>query len=448
MKTNSENIANKEIFVLDRPTGGCYLYAPLNKKLIIANNDAACIVAGYCSGKSYSPGSKEQDLIDAFIKEGVIGDHTPDLPLRPESFKFCPHEVTLFLTSRCNLNCRYCYADADSKSVDMPWNVAKAAIDFAAHNAGLLGNKSFAVGFHGGGEPMITWNMLVECCNYAKFLSDQKGLDVELFAATNGVLSPDKCEYITCTFNTVNVSLDGPADIHNYNRTMKNGDGSYKTVRETLKYFDNVGFHYGIRATVTAKTVSHMEESVDHICSTFRPAYLHVEPSWFCGRCFNTHELPPDDDDFVDHFLRAKAKGEEYGISVHYSGARLDVLSSTFCGAPGDSFAVLPEGIVTSCYEITDLSDPRAHTFHYGQYDSQAGSFCFDQDRIDTLQRLSVENLPFCESCFCRWHCAGDCIAKAFNKSGSIDHNGTERCNINRKLLFAALADIAEKSDD
>jgi uncharacterized protein len=133
--------------------------------------------------------------------------------------------------------------------------------------------------------------------------------------------------------------------------------------------------------------------------------------------------------------------GAAYGRDIHYSGARLDVLTCKFCGAPGDSFTVLPEGIVTSCYEITEMTDPRAAIFHYGKYDPETKTFQFNQERIEALKKLSVENLPFCDDCFCRWHCAGDCIAKAF-KINIEQHQGTERCTINRGVLSAELADL------
>jgi uncharacterized protein len=328
----------------------------------------------------------------------------------------------------------------------MPWAVAETGIDLVANNAGVLGHDTFAVGFHGGGEPTVAWSLLVDCCEYAGSVADRKGLKVELFAATNGVLDRAKREYIARTFKTVNISLDGPEDIQNYNRPQQNGHGSYRAIHDTLSFFDKVGFHYGIRSTVLGRNVARIEEISEHICATFRPAYLHIEPAWFCGRCLSTHESPPEDGAFADGFLRAKAKGAEYGVAVHYSGARLDTLTSKFCGAPGDSFTVLPEGIVTSCYEVTELDDPRAHVFHYGKYDGESGLFRFDYDRIESLRKLSVDNLPFCQDCFCRWHCAGDCIAKAIGQGGAAHHSGTERCTINRKLLSAALSELVQAS--
>jgi uncharacterized protein len=118
------------------------------------------------------------------------------------------------------------------------------------------------------------------------------------------------------------------------------------------------------------------------------------------------------------------------------------MLVSKFCAAPGDGFSVLPEGIASSCFDVTEQSDPRARIFHYGRYDQSADRFVFDHQRLAGLRALSVENLSFCRDCFCRWHCAGDCLAKVFERSGSASHEGSPRCGLNRALTLADLQDL------
>ena len=353
-----------------------------------------------------------------------------------------PRTLDIEITARCNLRCRYCYADAGRKSVEMPWPLAKAAIDLVAENAGRLGSPRFAVGFHGGGEPLLAWNLVVQSVEYARACAEEKGLTVEIFAASNGFLSPEQRDYVASHFSSLNVSLDGPPDIQDYNRPTLSGSGSYALVCETLKDFDRRGFPYGVRATITASSVARMVDIVEHLTSEFRPTYVHLEPVWQCGRCLTTGELPADESDFIEHFRSAAQRGRELGANVTYSGARLGMLVSKFCAAPGDGFSVLPEGIATSCFEVTELSDPRAQIFHYGHYDPSAGAFVFDHERLAALRTLSVENLSFCQDCFCRWHCAGDCLAKVFERSGSAEHQGSPRCGLNRALTLASLRDL------
>lgn len=433
---------SEELFVLPRGADRYYLYAPLRRVVAEANAAAVEAVAQYLHQPRATLAPQAAAVIEQLRAQGLFREPLPQPPLFPEAYDFYPHEVTLFPTSRCNLRCRYCYANAGCKAVDMPWEVAQAAIDLVAANAGWLGSPRFAVGFHGGGEPMLAWDMVVRAVEYARRKAEQTGLEAEVYAATNGLLTPEQREFVARHFSTLTVSLDGPPEVQDHNRPTLHGGGSYALVAATLRDFDARGFPYGLRSTITATTAGRMAETVDWLASEFRTQYLHLEPVWLCGRCATTGERPPTDEDFVREFLRARDAGRRRGIGVFYSGARLDVLTSKFCGAPGDGFSVLPEGLITSCYEITDVRDPRAATFHYGRYLPEKGRFEFDRQRIAALQKYSVDHWPHCADCFCRWHCAGDCLSKVFEKSGGDCHQGSDRCRLNRALTLADLDEV------
>jgi uncharacterized protein len=437
-------MTREEIFVVPRREDEYFLYAPLRRRLAVVNGSAVVVLARFLEAGAEALDACGRALVDSLTAKGLLGEPVPAPPLFPEGYRLLPHEVTLFLTSRCNLRCRYCYADAGRKSADMPFATARAAIDLVARNAGLAGLPRFGVGFHGGGEPTVAWDLLVRCVEHARAKAEECGLEAEVFAATNGVLGPEQREYVARHFTSVNVSLDGPPDIQDRNRRRADGGGSYADVAETLRYFARAGLHHGVRATVTAATVDRMREVVEWFAREFRLAYVHLEPVWLCGRCARSGERPPDDAAFEARFLEAAERGAALGLPVLYSGARLDALSSRFCAAPGDGFNVLPEGLVTSCYEVTEPDDPRARIFHYGR--CEGGTFVFDEERLASLRCYSVEHLEHCADCFCRWHCAGDCLARALEASGSGAHAGTPRCELNRALTRAHLDRLVRES--
>ena len=428
-----------DLFAVPRGASRYYLYAPLRHALAVVNRDAVAVVGRYlASGEAAMDGSG-RGVIETLQKHGLIGGQIPAPPVFPHDYRFCPHEVTLFPTSRCNLRCRYCYANGGDHPADMPWEIARAAIDLVARNAGLLGSPKFAVGFHGGGEPLLAWHLVRQCVEHAQRAAEDRGLKAEFFAATNGLLQPGQMEFVARYFTTVNVSLDGPPDIQDRNRPRADGGGSYAGVEKTLRYFDDVGFAYGFRATVSAATVKRSAEIVEHLATRFHPRYIHLEPLWMCGRCATSGETPPREEEFADCFLEAVAAGRARGIDIVYSGARINVLTSKFCAAAGDGFNVLPQGIVTSCYEAVDPADPKDALFQYGRYDRDSQAFAFDEDKRMRLQALAVENLEHCRDCFCKWHCAGDCLSKVFARSGRPVHEGSSRCRMNRELTLRHL---------
>lgn len=436
---------NSELFVIPRKDSSFILYSPLNRKVGIINASGVNALSKYLDGVILK--GEDHGFIKGLQKQRFLNDKPLTKPIFPEAYRFMPNEVTLFATSNCNLRCRYCYADAGKKNITMPFEIARAAVDLVAKNAGLAGLPKFAIGFHGGGEPTLAWNLVTETVEYAYEVAEKKGLDLEVFAATNGMFTKEQRNYIVNRFTTLNISLDGPPDIQDYNRPMVNGKGSSDIIRDNLKFLDDHDFNYGVRATITERTVHRIEEIVNWFKSEFNITFLHIEPVWFCGRCQTTGEQPPVDEDFINHFNKGLKKATEIGINLVYSGLRVDSLLSKFCGAAGDGFNVLPEGIVTSCYEVTESNDARADIFHYGKYEFDRKEFSFEEEKIKRLLSLSVENIPYCKDCFCKWHCGGDCLSKVFEASNSFVHEGSPRCELNRRLTLNQLERIISLSN-
>ena len=187
------------------------------------------------------------------------------------------------------------------------------------------------------------------------------GLEVKIHCATNGVLSAAQRKFVVSHFTGVNISFDGPASIQDRQRPLANGKRSFAQVMRTLKYFREARFPFGIRVTLTAQEGHRLSEIVGFIheqCPQLDQ--LHVEPVWLCGRCRMSGESPPAEKDFIAYFAEAYKLARQLGFSLFYSGARLDALTNKFCAAPGEGFSVTPDGIITSCFEVTDPADARA----------------------------------------------------------------------------------------
>jgi uncharacterized protein len=53
---------------------------------------------------------------------------------------------------------------------------------------------------------------------------------------------------------------------------------------------------------------------------------------------------------------------------------------------------------------------------------------------LNNLRDLSVQQREFCQGCFAKWTCAGDCYHKALTISGPGEFQGSDRCHITREL--------------
>ena len=426
-----------ELFVIPDEHERYILYNPLNRAVGIVNDHVVLTIKKYLESGITNLTKSETDVIQSLYESKILSYESLNKILPPEDFVFSPNEVTLFLTTRCNLCCTYCYANGGNTRKDISLEACCAAIDLISRNALSAGLDRFIVGFHGGGEPFCVWPLMMSCVSYAKETAKKTGLSVEIYSATNGILSEKQCQYIAEHFNSLNISADGPPFIQNSQRPLKTGAPSSDKLLETIQYFERVHFPYNIRTTVTQNSSQYLPDIVRYFSENCPSLdQIHVEPSWYCGRCYQTGEQTPQTDQFVQDFIKASELGDQLGLRLYYSGARLDSLSYKFCGAPGEGFSVTPYEAVTSCFEVIDPHDDRVELFHYGQYDKQTKKYIFIESKLARLRSLTVENIDFCGDCFCRWHCAGDCLAKSLTNFTDPEHSGSDRCNINRALTL------------
>lgn len=111
--------------------------------------------------------------------------------------------ISLFLTTKCNLCCRYCY-NAEERSrireTTLPFHIAKAGIDWY-----FSSQSSRHIRFYGPGEPTREFELMKEITKYAK---DQDArVTVEL--QTNGVFTQEVRSWLLENANIIWMSFDG-----------------------------------------------------------------------------------------------------------------------------------------------------------------------------------------------------------------------------------------------
>jgi uncharacterized protein len=204
---------------------------------------------------------------------------------------------------------------------------------------------------------------------------------------------------------------------------------------QTLHRFDEAGFGYGIRVTVTADMISKMADSVDFIFTHFRTPNIQMEPAYLIGRWKDAPTA--ETQEFIEAFRAAQARARKHGRSIFFSAARAGMLTNHFCSVSRDSFALSPDGTVSSCFEAFSEQQPLADIFFYGRpADGRPEGYQFDMDRLQNLRNQSVDRRAHCSGCFAKWSCAGDCYYKALVVNGGGEFAGTDRCHITRELTI------------
>ncbi len=324
----------------------------------------------------------------------------------------------------------------------MDERVGRAAIDYAAANARARGKKTLDVGFHGGGEQTLAFELLVALTAYAREVATRNGLGLRATLGTNGCFSEARAEWLAGNFSEVCISFDGPPRIQDYARPLRNGGPSSPLVRRTVRVFDRAKLLYSFQATVTRDTVGEMPAIVRYFARHTHPFMVKFEPVSDCGRFYGRGDQIPPGGEFARSFNEAYEVARRLRVDLAFSGIRLwGAGHSCFCGAFCEPFAVTPDARVSACYEAYSADAPYADRFLFGCYDADRGTFSFDMAKLKALRQRNVYGLQPCARCFCKYSCAGDCPTRNFRASKTTDLRIVgARCEAIREITRYRLA--------
>ena len=190
------------------------------------------------------PDENVRSQIESMREQGfLLADH-PEKILHPDTdnLKYLMDNklshITLQVTQNCNFMCSYCpYTTAEfgthrsHSSKNMSVETAKKALEFLADHSS--DSKAVSVSFYGG-EPLLRFDLIKECVDYAEELFIGKELSFAI--TTNGSLFTDEIIDFISTHNfNVMISLDGPRKIHNRSRKFAaTGRGTFDTIEKNL----------------------------------------------------------------------------------------------------------------------------------------------------------------------------------------------------------------------
>lgn len=424
---------NTEIFIIPLETGQYIVYAPLRASAFVGNERVVNFLADLKEGKLDLATDPDGSLINFLRKLEILDAPSENQPAKSFRGNPTPTAVTLFLTTACNLRCTYCYASAgDTPLKSMPLEVAKRGIDFVSNNALKQHVPYFEIAYHGGGEPTSNWQVMTRSFSYAQQKAKELQLTLRGTTASNGVMSDAQIDWIIKHLDGVSLSFDGLPEIHDAHRLTQSGHGSSDRVIHTLQRFDAAKFNYGVRITVTQEHIKYLPDSIEYICSRFQPQRIQVEPAYQLGRWVGAPSS--ETEEFIEAYREAQGRAAVYGFEISYSGARLGTLTNHFCGVTQDAFALSPDGNVSACYEVFSEDNPLSDIFFYGKPDQEGSEYIFNLHALGKLRKQSVEHREFCQGCYAKWHCAGDCFHKSLAVNGRGEFSGSDRCHITREL--------------
>lgn len=373
--------------IFAHPSDGAYLlYAPL----------AGC--AAMCD-------ADELTMLESMLAAGDIQEDLAALlersqPVLEPQDAGSVAEMTILLNQVCNFSCSYCYsARGRDKSVVDRQHLLRAIDMFVNPDRG---NK-LSLTFSGGGDPMLSFDLLVEAVEHARQLAQQRGITLDIGVVTNGsLLSDEKIAFIRHSKLQSVVSCDILPDVHNAQRSH------YEVVAATIDRLCDEGLAVGLRSTITPLNVSRMEEMADVLHSRFprvRSAAFEavLNPSLFA----DIHALREFYREFAERIFTAIDHGRALGIEIGNTLVNnVSVCKTRSCLG---KLVLTPHGSLTACSRIASPADAHYQDFIFGRIGLQE-EILIDHDRYETIMQSANCHLDECSSCIAKYHCSGGCL--------------------------------------
>ena len=398
-----------------------------------------------------------QEAVAYLIKEGFLFQRFPDndSPAPILTKRHGIRHLELMVTHDCPMRCRYCYGASGPDGWEaspylygaaergMSIETARGGVDFLFAASGP--RKDLSIIFFGG-EPLLAVDLIEELIPHIRRKEKTTGKKAGLSLSTNGLLLTRKViGFLTRHRIGCQVSIDGPPEIHDRNRVMTDGAGSYANIIPGVKRL----LAARPRRTSARATIAHgavdLPAVAEHLLNLGFGS-VHLEPaiggaeglritSGDAGRIKEQNEE-------MAHFLIKSVRNNRffnYTNLVRYIRQTRVVRDrqAHYCGAGRTYFALSREGDFYPCHRFVGMGDYRM------------GSLAEGMDL--TLQRrildLTVDNRPVCRECWARYLCGGGCWKHAVDANGDLAApDETVSCELTRHLIECALAVNCELS--
>lgn len=441
MESNLKNI--KEI----NKEAAFFRYQKIGKKYLLTNIVGDYIFLKPSEFKSFLNGtlpknSKTFKLLQnkVFLKDSL--NSLADLIIKyRQKHQFIyegPSLHIIVVTLNCNYRCIYCqvssryYKEKEAKKFDLDKPTAKKIVETIFESP----SKALTIEFQGG-EPLLNWPIIKFIIEYAEKLNKKKKKDILFTVVSNFSLMTDEI-FNYCRQHNISLctSLDGPKELHNFNRPYPEND-SYeattnwiKKIKEDEKTKSDV-YRLSALLTVSRKSLKYPKKIIDEYLK-YGFTGIHLRPLSQLGLSqtnFNT--IGYSEEEFFDFWKQAV----DYIISLNkkkiffYERGIAIILQKLFnkndpnfmdlrspCGAGIGQLLYNYDGKVYTCDEGRMLG---SDTFLLGNVKKDSYQDLMRSPKLRAVCQASILENTQCDTCVFQPYC-GVCPVSNYALYGNI----------------------------
>lgn len=373
--------------------------------------------------KSYECDSTTKEVILKLLVNGII--NFKDNSSKDEKMDNLKTKMKVYYapTPYCNLNCVYCYAEAEKKfytSMD-DIKLSRAILDK------IYDDSRVSAFVFTGGEPLLRKDIF----DLAKYVFDKKKIKPSIL--TNGILVNKENVKEMHSFSSVTLSLDGHnAEIHEKTR----GENTFEPVIAAIKLLQSEDIP--IRVTTVISKTNHMyiEEILDFVKNELGINEHNISTHISHGR---------GKDSMIectcDEVLDFRKKYFEYSL-CNKNGEIISLIQPNvekgrlhcMCGAGHSEIFVNYKGDVFPCRLLEDES------YKLGNILEQPLQGLLDSAKMKNLDTImNVDNIDSCRTCSYKYICGGGCRSSHACYTGSLSKSHDNLCSIIKNDLKCSI---------
>lgn len=290
---------------------------------------------------------------------------------------------TIFVTTKCNLYCTYCY-ERDFHKAEMSADVAQKTVAFVKKKIEENGLTHIVVRFHGG-EPLLNYEVIA----YIMDAFADSLCKTSFFMTTNATLIRKEMIPALAKFESLSVSIDGTAEEHNKNRINMGGQGTFcevcKSVDLLLRYIPNLT----ARMTITPDTYKRVYDNFKSIADL---GIKNIDADLDFTSSRWTSEMLAEYLDELKKIAIYIRKREKEGVYINSSLIRAAAVKTknTLCDGGKSSFSITPDGKIYPCMAVAFNEEFLLGTVETG---------INNEKLLDKIKEIGNERNKQCEGC-------------------------------------------------
>ncbi len=380
------------------------------------------------SGETPNPPDKEQMLEELKRIDQREGDsrHLPSMPGRTL------RALCLNITSSCNLNCEYCFAESE-KAENMTLATAKNALKLLLDNSDP--DSTLQIDFFGG-EPLLNFELVKEFIPFAKATNR----DIKFTLTTNGLLLTDEVlDFLNREEVSLILSLDGDKKTNDLNRKSPNGVSVWDTIISNIKntVASRKGNNYYIRGTFTPSSLNITDTAkffTDNELYRFSLEGAKGNPghSWAISDK-NIAQIKKEYEKLAAFILEKRNSGlpiDFFHFNVYLDTPLCAPRRLSGCGAGVEYISISPDGKIYPCHQL------HSEDFSMGALDTISDSFKSVKNKFFSS---NIETKKGCSQCWARFYCSGGCHASSWAENSNIDIPSETECSLQRHRIKCAI---------